>query len=78
VNSRLTDESGEAKLHLETYTAAFRVLALARCLWSLLFVSTFGAAMFLADSGLTIAARMFALLRVRHKRSYLPNMPSAF
>jgi hypothetical protein len=36
----------------------------------LLFVCAFGAAMLLADGGLTIAARMFALLLGRHKCSY--------
>ena len=61
--------TGEAKLHLEPYIAAFRVLALARCLWTLLFVSTFGAAMLLADNGLTVAARMFALPGDGHKDS---------
>jgi hypothetical protein len=59
----------EAKLHLEPYIAASRVLALARCLWTLLFVCTFGAAMLLADGGLTVTAGMFAFLRGGHKRS---------
>ena len=58
-----------AKLHLESYIAAFRMLALARCRWTLSFVCTFRAAMLLADGGLTIAARMFALLRDSHKDS---------
>ena len=38
-----------AKLHLESYIAAFRVLAMAQYPWTLLFVSTFGTAMLLAD-----------------------------
>jgi hypothetical protein len=59
----------QAKLHLESYIAAFRVLALARCLWTLLFVSTFGAAMLLADGGLTIAAGVLTFLRGGHKLS---------
>ena len=60
----------QAKLHLESYVAAFRVLAPARFLWTLLFVGTFGAAMLLADGGLTVAARMFAFFRCGHERSF--------
>ena len=59
----------QAKLHLESYIAAFRVLALAWRLWTLLCVCTCGAAMLLADGGLTVAAGMFALLRGGHNRS---------
>ena len=70
MNSRLTPESGSSQLHLESCTAAFRVLALARCLWTLLCVCTCSAAMLLADGGLTVAARMFAFLRGCHKHSF--------
>jgi hypothetical protein len=59
-----------AKLHLESYIAAFRVLALARCRWTLLFFSTLGAAMLFADSGLTVAARMFTFFRGGHNCSF--------
>jgi hypothetical protein len=58
----------QAKLHLESCIAAFRVLALARCLWTLLCVCTCWAAILLADGGLTVAARMFTFLRGGHKR----------
>jgi len=60
--SLLRRESGS--LHLEAdITDAFRMLALAGCLWTLLCVCvcTCGAAMLLAVRGLTVAARMFAL-----------------
>ena len=56
-------------LHLEACITAPRVLALAMCLWFLLRVCTCGAAMLLADRGLTVTARIFALLLGGHKRS---------
>ena len=58
--------------------AAFRVLALARCFGALLCVCTCGAAMLLANGGLTVAAWVFALLCGGHKYSSSPNMPSTF
>ena len=67
--SPLTAESVPAELQLVARIAAFRVLALARCLWTLLCVCTCSAAMLLANGGPTVAARMFALLRGGHKRS---------
>ena len=44
------------------------MLALARFLWALLCICTAGAAMLLADGGLTVAAGMFAFLRGGHNR----------
>jgi hypothetical protein len=66
-----------APLHLEANVSdAFRVFALAGCFCTLLCVCTFGTAVLFAILGLAIAARMFALLRGGHKRSFCPNMPS--
>jgi hypothetical protein len=76
-DSQLRRES--SPLHLEANISdALRMLALAGCLWTLLCVRTCGAAMFLAARGLTVAARIFALLLGGHKRSSCPNMPSLF
>ena len=66
-DSQLSCESGS--LHLEAYIAALRVFALAGRLWTLLCVCTCGAAMLFAARGLTVAARIFALLLGGHKRS---------
>lgn len=67
LDSKLSQD--RAELHLESDIAAFRVFALARCLRTLLCVGTCGAAMLLANGGLTIAAGMFAFVRGGHKRS---------
>jgi hypothetical protein len=74
-DSQLRDDS--SLLHLEANIPdAFRVFALAGCFCTLLCVCTFGTAVLFAILGLAIAARMFALLRGGHKRSFCPNMPS--
>jgi hypothetical protein len=73
-DSQLRRESGS--LHLEANIPdAFWMLALAGFLWFLLYVCTCGTAMLLAARGLTVAARIFALLRGGHKRSLYPDAP---
>jgi hypothetical protein len=67
LDSQLSQD--RAELHLESDIAAFRVFALARCLRTLRCVGTCGAAMLLADGGLTVAAGMFTFFRGGHKRS---------
>jgi hypothetical protein len=67
--STLPAATAQDTLHFQANLVALRVLALARFLWTLLRVFTCGAAMLLADGGLAVAARMFALLRGGHKRS---------
>ena len=56
--------------------AAFRVLALARCLWTMFCPCTRSAAMLLANGSLTVTAWMFAFLCCGHKVSLYPDMPS--
>jgi len=80
-DSRLIVRRESGSLHLEANIPdAFRMLALARCLWTLLCICirTCCTAMLFAALGLTITTWVYALFLSRHKCSFCPNMPSLF
>ena len=63
-------------LHLETYIAALRMLALAGQFGRCLRIGTCIAAVILSGRSRTVASGVFAFLQSGHKNSFCVSMPS--